>query len=117
MQISVTVLKRNLKAWTNQVRTTNQIIEVTRHGETIAYFISAKTASGLSILTLERYTMDAFRCNLGGIYRLLRPEREIPDAVFLCDRYLGEKFMVAALVKLSFAEQLGVGDDQERSLD
>jgi len=61
--------------------------------------------------------MDAFRCNLGGIYRLLRPERQVPDAVFVCDRKAREQNQVAALVKTTFGKDLGVFDAAIRQTD
>ena len=110
LSVTITNLKRNLRYWENRVKETQEVIQVTRHGDRVGYFVSINDAESLQITTSEQYTKDAFRANLGGIHRKLGSERTVPDAVFVCDRYLGEKFRVAALVKLSFAEQLGVGD-------
>lgn len=106
--ITVTQLKRSLKAWVNHVQETGEVLEVTRHGDPVVYFVSPEVAAKLPILTSESYTVDAFRNNMGGSTRRLRPEREVPDAVFVCDRWNIEEARLGAMVKLSFAQQLGV---------
>jgi len=108
--ITVTQLKRNLKTWVNHVRETREVLQVTRHGEPVVYFVSPEITARLPILTSESYTVDAFRNNMGGAIRRLRPERAVPDAVFVCDRWNTESARLGAMVKLSFVEQLGVGD-------
>lgn len=105
--ITVTQLKRNLKTWVNHVEETQEVIEVTRHGDRVGYFVSIGVSDKLLITTSEQYTTDAFRANLGGIHRRLRSERMVPDAVFVCDRRLGKAHRVAALVKLKFWKSVG----------